>query len=790
MNQSFRRGLAALLALVLVLGTFPAGAAAVSLDETTYSTVSQEEDTQTEDTAVASEAGETAEDAAEDTASEPTETETATEAEDTSSSEPDEEDSASAGETASTAEEETEPEVEEDAVVSAAEEAAGEETAEEEAEASVTRTAAYKRSYAKKGTTFRILVIGNSYSVDSTQYLYRVATDAGYDVVVGNLQLSSTTLANHWSYAKNDSAVYTYRKNTSGSWKSTSSVSMSTAVQDEDWDIIIFHQQSIAAGQSSKFYNSSGDNYLTLLADYVTGLCGNADVKIGFEMTWAHIEDCPDSECNRYNNDQMTMYQKICDATQAAVVDSGAVDLIITTGTAIQNVRSSYIGDTLNRDTKHLSYGLGRWLAAMSLASACGMDLSGLTAINSSSSYGVYSSLHLAVLEQSIADAEATPYAVTAQTTTLPVLSSPSVTSSVSSGKTTLTWSAVSGATGYAVYQMANGESDFTLATTLSTGNSSYSYTGSASNSYQVYALGDDYIADAVSNTVAAASNSISLAQPTISSVSNASGNKLTVKWSAVSGATGYQVQTATDSSFTKNVQTATVSGTSKTTSSRTSGTKYYVRVRAYTTVSGTKYYSSWSAVKTIYCVGTPTLSSVSNASSRKLTIKWSSVSSVTGYQVQTATDSSFSKNVQTATVSGTSKTTSSRTNGTKYYVRVRAYKTVSGTKYYSAWSSTKSIYCLSAPSISSLKNVKTKKLTVKWSKNTKATGYQIQYSTSSSFSSYKTVTVSSYKTVSKTISSLTKGKKYYVRVRAYKTVSGTKYYSAWSGKKSVKISK
>ncbi|MCD8334425.1 MAG: hypothetical protein LUC35_03550, partial [Clostridiales bacterium] len=63
-------------------------------------------------------------------------------------------------------------------------------------------------------------------------------------------------------------------------------------------------------------------------------------------------------------------------------------------------------------------------------------------------------------------------------------------------------------------------------------------------------------------------------------------------------------------------------------------------------------------------------------------------------------------------------------------------------------------------------------------------------YSTSSSFSSYKTVTVTSYKTVSKTISKLTKKKKYYVRVRAYKTVSGTKYYSAWSGNKSVKISK
>ncbi len=49
---------------------------------------------------------------------------------------------------------------------------------------------------------------------------------------------------------------------------------------------------------------------------------------------------------------------------------------------------------------------------------------------------------------------------------------------------------------------------------------------------------------------------------------------------------------------------------------------------------------------------------------------------------------------------------------------------------------------------------------------------------------------MSSASTVSKTISSLTKGKTYYVRIRTYKTVSGTKYYSAWSSTKSVKISK
>ncbi|MBQ6163737.1 MAG: fibronectin type III domain-containing protein, partial [Clostridia bacterium] len=77
-----------------------------------------------------------------------------------------------------------------------------------------------------------------------------------------------------------------------------------------------------------------------------------------------------------------------------------------------------------------------------------------------------------------------------------------------------------------------------------------------------------------------------------------------------------------------------------------------------------------------------------------------------------------------------------------------------------------------------------------KWAKNEKATGYEIQYATNAGFTSAKTVTVSGASTLSKAIASLTKGSTYYVRVRAYKTVSSVKYYSAWSAAKSVKITK
>mgnify|MGYP004531026603 CR=1 FL=1 len=77
---------------------------------------------------------------------------------------------------------------------------------------------------------------------------------------------------------------------------------------------------------------------------------------------------------------------------------------------------------------------------------------------------------------------------------------------------------------------------------------------------------------------------------------------------------------------------------------------------------------------------------------------------------------------------------------------------------------------------------------TVRWKKQSvQTTGYQIQYAANSSFRNAKIVTIPSAKTISRTISRLGKKKKYFVRIRTYKIVGKTKYYSAWSKEKSVK---
>ena len=89
-----------------------------------------------------------------------------------------------------------------------------------------------------------------------------------------------------------------------------------------------------------------------------------------------------------------------------------------------------------------------------------------------------------------------------------------------------------------------------------------------------------------------------------------------------------------------------------------------------------------------------------------------------------------------------------------------------------------------------SVTNVATKKMALTWVKRSNATGYIIQYSTSSTFADAKTVRIDKYTTVSTTIGNLVKGKKYYVRIKTFRTVSGTKYYSGWSDVMSVAIKK
>lgn len=189
------------------------------------------------------------------------------------------------------------------------------------------------------------------------------------------------------------------------------------------------------------------------------------------------------------------------------------------------------------------------------------------------------------------------------------------------------------------------------------------------------------------------------------------------------------------------------------------------------------------------YIVSTVSGLKVSTRNTTSLKLTWNKQGDAAGYQIQQYKNNKWST-VSTLTSNTNTYTVSSLKAGTTYQLRVRSYRKISGTTYYGAWSGTLTTPTKpSTPTLSSLSSG-SKKLTAKWKKVNNCTGYQIQYSTSSKFSNAKSVTVSKNSTTSKTISKLTGKKKYFVRVRTYKTVNGTKYYSAWSKSKSVTTKK
>lgn len=153
------------------------------------------------------------------------------------------------------------------------------------------------------------------------------------------------------------------------------------------------------------------------------------------------------------------------------------------------------------------------------------------------------------------------------------------------------------------------------------------------------------------------------------------------------------------------------------------------------------------------------------------------------GYQIQQY------KNGEWKTIKTVGKTFYAKITGLSpakdYKFRIRAYKIINNYKYYGTPSKVFTNFTLpnnvKAPTLST----KSKAITVKWNKVT-CSGYEIQYAKgTSNMSNAKKVTVSNSAS-SKKITGLVKGRRYYVRIRAYKTFNGKKYYSDWSSKKSI----
>ncbi len=219
--------------------------------------------------------------------------------------------------------------------------------------------------------TLKLLFVGNSFSDDTIQWMYEIADDLGVDLLVENMYIGGCSIDTHYSNLLYDRANYQWVHRSGTSWIRTSNYRLSIALQSQDWDFVSFQQASGTSGIESSYGNLN-----KLLQQSELLLQDSNHTQFVWNMTWAYQSDSTHSDFAKYSNNQTIMYKAICNAVQSKVLTIDKIATVIPNGTAIQNARTSYVGDHLTRDGYHLTEDFGRYIAGMNaLKTLTGVDV-------------------------------------------------------------------------------------------------------------------------------------------------------------------------------------------------------------------------------------------------------------------------------------------------------------------------------------------------------------------------------------------------------------------------------
>ena len=210
--------------------------------------------------------------------------------------------------------------------------------------------------------TIKILSIGHSFSRDAIDtYMADLFKAAGYNATFGYLYYPGASLERQYHYIKDNTTAYEmYNKCVDGKWyRSEGGANADQALSDEDWDIVTF-QPSPDYGKGTMTYTCQWgckrevndyehfDQLVRLVRDKLA-VFGNEDVKFYWHLTWAFASDCRLWSFQFSNNNQNTMYWDFIKATGKYITPNPYVeDAFIPCITSIQNIRTSWMGDTFN----------------------------------------------------------------------------------------------------------------------------------------------------------------------------------------------------------------------------------------------------------------------------------------------------------------------------------------------------------------------------------------------------------------------------------------------------------
>ena len=209
------------------------------------------------------------------------------------------------------------------------------------------------------GKAIKILGVGNSFTVDSMRnFLFGILESAGYtDITLGYLHIGGCSLDTHYTNLTTNAPAYEYWKNTDDEWVSYAGATAGKAFGEERWDVVTIQQVSTDSGRPATYQK------LAAIVDILRER--ESQAKILWHMTWAYQQNSDHWAFVHYNKDQMTMYNAITQTVQEQVLPLTTIKGVIPSGTAVQNLRTSSLGDTLTEDGYHLNRSYGDYTASL-----------------------------------------------------------------------------------------------------------------------------------------------------------------------------------------------------------------------------------------------------------------------------------------------------------------------------------------------------------------------------------------------------------------------------------------
>lgn len=335
-------------------------------------------------------------------------------------------------------------------------------------------------------------------------------------------------------------------------------------------------------------------------------------------------------------------------------------------------------------------------------------------------------------------------------------------------------WSPVKGAIGYEVQQYSSA-TGYYYSVGMIEGSNTYTVTGLTFNTSYTFricaytTLGTYKIYGPLSNVTTK-----TIPSPVVITVSSPSYTSIQVDWSAVSGATGYEIYRSTGTSTTYTLlKTQTTVGYLNT--GLVFNTKYNYKVRAYKLSGTTKIYGAYSSIVSgIPVYSSPGSLNVVSSGYNSLYVNWAVVAGVSGYEVSYSTSEGGVYSILPL-VTSTSTSISSLTTNTSYFIKVRTYRLVGTTKVYGGYSSIVSSKPIPNAPVLSVTSIDYDTLQITWPAVTGASGYEL-YHLNPSTSNYDLLSDATLLTY--TENDLVTGVNTSYMIRAYRTIGDTKVYS------------